>query len=437
MTNGAARVSHLAGDDRSDRAGDGLATLGRLLPRGSDRCVLARPAALTADQRALLKAVSRAEAAAWASNMRVLAYASAQRDVPDGPGARASFLRLDGPREQFRQLLEQSGGMSLRSGAFDCGPKGCRRVHTSYPDEGLLRIDRGRFPTVARDGAERRCRKLLTLHPDAVEVAASRSRDPRKVEAGAVMRSSSVVTQIDGGVRVVRTLLMPGPRIARRVRDELLGGRLGAFGIPGTTPRVTVDDAQVRQVAVMLWEDLRLIRDDAERLRDAERQARALEQMRPGGVVDYADRESLLAQIGFRLQLLRESSGDRGPTARELATVLTRALDLYPDDEGLALVLAELALGELNDGALAMELAEQHVARAGSDVRWRLYRRHAAALTSVEGLARALVDDGLIDGRRAGHVANEIIARLAEGATYVDAERKALQLADKKPRRLP
>jgi hypothetical protein len=74
----------------------------------------------------------------------------------------------------------------------------------------------------------------------------------------------------------------------------------------------------------------------------------------------------------------------------------------------------------------ARELVQRFGTRPFAQVRWAELRRHAAALSSVEALAAALLADKLAPRAKARGLAEEILARLREGAPYAEAERAVL-----------
>jgi hypothetical protein len=175
-------------------------------------------------------------------------------------------------------------------------------------------------------------------------------------------------------------------------------------------------------------EDLELARDDTLRMRAAEREANAIEHPRLDADAEPTQREEVLAQLGYRLELLRQATGDaRRVEAQAACGLIERALGRSPDDECLALLLAELSLTELSAAALARQLAQRFFAQSGNQARWATLLRHAAALVGAQALAARLIVDRLADRRLARALAGEIIARLREGAPYGEAERAVLE----------
>ena len=402
--------------------------LAGLLPRGADRCVVARPQRSDAERRALFAPMSQAEELAWLPGGEVLAYASAEREQRGGPGARVTYLRVEGGRDAVRQAFEQGSGMSVRWGDFDCGADGCRRVRAAFVGEGLLRIERGRFRPGSRPGAERRCRALVKERPDALEVAATRARSVQRGGLVLPLRGSSVTHASSRGVRVVREELMASREAAALVLEDGARGMalLTPLRVQGVAPRLEVEGELVRRELSLLWEDLALRRDDRRRLREAEQRADALERMKPAGDVDLRDREAVVAQVGYRLGSLRTGSDERDGLRAEVRGLLEGALGVAPGDEGLALMLVELLLSSRGEEADARPFIERFVDQPGRDGRWKLYRRHVAALTGARELAAALLADELVPRGKARRAARAIIERLPTAASYSSAEREVL-----------
>jgi hypothetical protein len=405
---------------------DHALALAGLLPRGADRCVVARPALLDPDRRELFAQVAQAEKLAFLRGVEVLAYASAEREGRDGPGARVSYLRVNGQPETVRRAFEQGSGMSVRWGDFDCGADGCRRVRAAFVGEGLLRIERGRFRAASREGAERLCRRLLERQPAALEVATTRARRLQRGGLASPLRSSTVSVASDAGVRVVRDELMPSREAAEAQRRSLPLARGSAQAPLGIAPRVEVQDAHVRRELVLLWEDLALRRDDQRRMREAELQASRLVALEPASDVDLRDREAVLAQVGYRLEALRHRTDQQAQMQREVRALLEGGLDNAPDDEGLALMLVELLLSARGQHADARPWIERYAGQPGRDGRWAVYRRHLAALSGVDELAALLIRDGLVKRRDARRAASAVIERLPSAPSYAAAERQGI-----------
>jgi hypothetical protein len=93
----------------------------------------------------------------------------------------------------------------------------------------------------------------------------------------------------------------------------------------------------------------------------------------------------------------------------------------------MALLLAELLVVELRDAAAARAIIQRFAPRPGANRAWLPLARHAAALTSEEALAQALVEHALIDRRHARVAAHEIVTEMRAGTSFERAERAALE----------
>jgi hypothetical protein len=410
--------------------------LGAMLPRGADECVLARPALLPGGRKPLFARMSRADPLAWLPKLEVRALAAARRGASGGESPRVILLWLDQPRARARALLDRYSGLQLAWGdhsASSCTPDRCP-LSARFLDEHVVHIARGSWPAIDADGAEARCRELASHSPAALELVATRNRrlaalDPHAGHAHGALLSRTRVEPTRSGVRVARVELMSSIAAAQRaeIEAELSALGAGSLAAPATGVRRHQVDSELYTNFDVLWEDLQLSVADEKRARAAEQYATALEAMRPGPDVDLSQREGLMVQIGYRLDLLQHSGGgNRGALAQELSDLLERALALHPADEGLAYIQCELWLRELKRPTDALALAASFVDRSD---RFRALRREAAARVSVAALAVALTEDGLVDVKRAEvtDLARRIVKRLGDGEAYPAAERAVLQ----------
>ena len=180
----------------------------------------------------------------------------------------------------------------------------------------------------------------------------------------------------------------------------------------------------------MAGEDRELARADQARMRAADRDADALVRARPESGAEPTRREDVLARLGWELESIRQTAGEERRAHAEAARrVLEQALEREPEDEGLALMLAELLLTDLADAKAAREIVQRFGARPGAKARWALLRRQVAALSGAAVLADVLIVDRLADRRKARAVATRIVARLSEGAPYEEAEHVVLGAA--------
>jgi hypothetical protein len=407
------------------------------LPAGADRCVVVRPARVPPERRALLARVSQAEPLAWIAELGIEAYVSAQLERRSGPSGQITLLWMDAADgASARAELGAHSGLALHweEDAARCGPRECPLRARLLADH-VVQIERGPFVPSARAGVEQQCARMADRSPGAVELSVARSRAFGGFTfSGLPVRASSELHASATGIHVSRVDRMRDPIEAERVLGEgptadLLLPRSGSLG---SNLRRTRDGAALRTELDLLWEDLELARDDEARLQAAPRAAEALlAEPPPAGAAAPVRREDVLAELGYRLERMQRASGEpRKAEAQAARALLERRLERHPEDEGIALLLAELLLSELVEAEPARALAQSFAARPGANRGWPAIERHAAALTGVEALADALVKHGLLERRRARVVAHEILAQMRAGASYDRAERAALDRSD-------
>jgi hypothetical protein len=413
-----------------DRALDLLSRL----PAGADRCVMVRPARVPAARRGLLARVSQAEPLAWIAGLGIEAYVSAQLERRTGPSGQVTLLwmRAKGTA-RIRALLAAHSGLGLHweDDAPACSPLECPLRARSLGDH-VVQIERGPFVPNARAGVEQQCARMAERSRTAVELSVARSRAFGSFSfSGLPVRASSELHASATGIHVSRVDRMRDPIEAERALGEgptadLLLPRSGSLG---SNLRRVRDGASIRTELDLLWEDLELARDDEARLQAAPRAAEALLSEPPAADVGApARREDVLAELGYRLELMQRAAGEpRKAEAQAARVLLERALQRDPEDEGLALLLAELLLSEHAEAAPARALVQRFAARPGANRGWPAIARHVAALTGVDALAHALVEHGMLDRRRARVVAHEIVAQMRDGTSYDRAERAALE----------
>lgn len=412
---------------RADRA----LQLAAELPAGGDRCVIARPARVPRMRRGLLARVSQAEPMAWLTELDVRAYASVRRDDHDGPSAQVTLLWVGAPRQRVREVLDARSGLVLHwEEDASCEPGECP-VRARFASEHVVRIERGALVPASRSGVEAQCRKMAARSPGAAEVSAARSRNFGVFAlTGLPVRASSEIRASRGGLHVERIDRMRTPDEAERalvegIAPEVFFPGQGALGKDMRRTRVR---AAVHTRFDLLWADLELVRDDEERLALAAREADALASVGPPQGVFPAVREDVLAELGYRLELVARASGEpRRVQAQAARRLLEAALARDPDDEGLALLLTEFLLSEQGEPGPARALVQRFAERAGAHRNWAMFERHAAALTSAAALAEVLVRQGLTDRRYARTAAHEIAAQVQQGVSFERAERAVLE----------
>jgi hypothetical protein len=404
------------------------------LPSDADRCVVAHPARLPPERRALFARASQAEPLAWLPELAVSAYASVEHTDRDGPSARVSLLAIGIPQAQARALLDAHAGIALdwSDAPAPCTADACP-IKARFTPDGRLRLERGVFPISPAPGVELRCRTLFEKHAQALEINAVRTGPNIDFELnGLPLRTSNVLRPAAEGFHVVHDDLLHSVIEAdAALHDETAAGLLlGQAAALGSNVRREQHGAALRTEYDVLWEDLELARDDDLRAQAAEREADARERARPAGDTPAATHESVESELGYRLDLARRvPAGDRDAELLAARALLERALARSPDDEGLGLLLCELLVSELHDPGPVAALAQRFAARPGARPRWVALRRHAAALTGESALADRLVEDGVTVRRNAVPLAREILSRMRQGMTYEAAEQAAVEAA--------
>ena len=418
-----------AGRDRD--ASQLLVSLAASLPVGADRCVLARPAVLGPEQHELFARVSQAEPFAWLPELRVLAYASAERAPEDGPSARVSVLALGIAASRARALLDERSGLALRWGDAParCDADACP-VRARILGRDRIVLERGAFPQAREPGTEVLCRSLAAQNPHALEVHVARGIQDEFALSTSPARTSAVLEASRAGFRVSRVDVYRSALEARAVRDDELGAGLmmGQTPVFGAHMRREQHGAELRASFDLMWEDLALMRDDDARAQAAEREADALARAQPpANAPAPARRQDVLSELGFRLDLAHRASGaERDAQLNAARALLEGALAAAPEDEGLALLLSELLVSEIGDGAGAERLAHRFADGVGARPRWNLLRRNAAALEGAPRLSERLIADGLAERRDAPALAREIVSRMRSGMSYELAEHAVL-----------
>jgi len=406
---------------------DPLAELVARLPVGADRCVLARPSRIDAAQRERVTRVSQGEPMAWLRELGVEAYASVSRERRDGPSAALVLARVSLDPASARELLERRAGLRLQWSEqpcteLDCGPR------ARFVAPGLLRIERGVFPLGVGEGAEARCARLAERSPDAVEVSVARNRSLSDLP----LRASTTLRASEGGLHLTRVELMPSMAAAAQAARE--AEQLAP--LQASNVHTQVADVELRTELDVRFEDLELAEQDDARMRAAELEADAREQLDPVPSDHPEPRatEDVLAELGYRLERASRLSGaERDAELSAVRTLLEHAISAQPDDEGLAALLAELLVAELRDPAAARTALARFVRPGPGGQRVASLVRQAAAIEGEGALARELSAQQLVPRARAQGVAREVLARVRAGLSYPEAEQAALAGMEPKP----
>lgn len=399
---------------------DPLAELVSMLPRGADRCVLARPARIVAAQRERVARVSQGEPLAWLRELDVEAYASASREQRDGPSAGLVLARVALDATAARELLDRRAGLQLEWSEQPCVEPACG-PRARFVAPGLLRIERGVFPEGVGEGAETRCARLAAQSPDAVEVSVARNRTLSDLP----LRASTTMRASEGGLHVTRVELMPSMAAAAQAARE--AEQLAP--LHASNVRTDVVDLELRTELDVRFEDLALSEQDEARMRSAELEADAREQLDavPEGSPEPRARVDVLAELGYRLERAsRRSGAERDAELHAARALLERAVAAQPDDESLAALLAELLVTELRDPASARAALARFVRPGPGGQRVASLARQAAALEGEDALARELSAQRLVPRFRARSVAREVLTRVQAGVSYAEAEQAAI-----------
>jgi hypothetical protein len=196
-----------------------------------------------------------------------------------------------------------------------------------------------------------------------------------------------------------------------------------------TDLRVEQVDSALHSDFDVLWDDLALALEDDARARAAEREAdeRAAAQLPLDAPVDLGSREAVLAQLAYRQE--RVERGDAQEKTSQLnaaRALLDAACTARPEDEGLALLRAELVIAQLKDADSGSKLARDGAQRFEAKARWQALARAAAALHGESALAVELVTQKLASRRDASKLAHDIVDRMQHGSDYDAAERAVL-----------
>lgn len=358
-----------------------LAALVAGLPRGADQCVATAPLLTSDRRRAVLGAISHADALGWARVPHVAAYVRCRYR---GDRERIEWrIAIDG--ELDREALP----MHVRWDDGECEADECDWPIASFED-GVLSL-RSPIRTTERrtTGAE-------------AELAAIVLRQPHLLEAR-ITDESVTVWLLDDRLGV------------RELRRDGEGARLDRL--------YSWDELEV------MGADHALRRDHARR--DGDGRHVALDAMR------WSDGDAVLAQLQLRLDRLRRRSGARRTALQgELATFALRALEERSEDAAVvAAALAALVEADRADEALMR--ADRLVVEADFDpdearrmraLGWELAVRagHASAAARLVEAGLALDTD---DGEALAPMIAEALERDVAGPTRPqDVESELLRI---------
>ena len=335
--------------------------LAMALPAGADRCVVARPGRLSAEQRALFRAIAQAEPVAWSNELHVAAYASALRARAESRAASVIVLRFADDAGLVRARLDAASGLELRwdsPEALACAQASCPTV-ARFVDAHTVRLARGVWEASGQAaGSERACVALANGDPEAVEVSARRNAS---LLAGGPsdlpIETRSIVVASPAAAQLTRDDLMPSSEAAERLvqrggASDAFGGVLSGFDLAATSR--TQEDLVVHTKLRLCWDDLRLRFADERRLVQARRYADALGQVHADANVDFDDAAAVLAELAVREQLARDSSADPSAVRSQLLAFVARGLAKHPESGALRAAHERLGVQVTTPGEPAM-----------------------------------------------------------------------------------
>jgi len=405
--------------------------LAAALPRGADRCVLARPARLPKARAGLLVRISQAEPLAWLADLGVEAYATAQRERRSGPLSRVTLLWLSRVTDAVRAELDARAGIALRWDGQPCRGMGCP-PRARVLDGHIVRIEHNDYPSIEDAGAEAQCARMAAQSPSALELSFARSRSLSDELVGVPLRTTSTLTLSAHGVHVAREALMLSEAESALAYQRGMMAEERGFTLTwlATDLRVERIDSTIHTDFDVLWDDLELAAQDDVRTAAAEREADQRERAELGldQPPDVRSRDGVLAQLAYWLDHAeRAAPPERAAQLAAARALLDAACAAQPDDEGLALLRTELLIAELHDAAAGRALAREGAQRFETRARWQALERRAAALQGEAALASTIAAQRVAPGRQAAAVAREILERVQSGSGYDEAERAVLE----------
>jgi hypothetical protein len=396
--------------------------LAAMLPSRVERCVVARPALLSARQRSLALPYSWAEPLAWDSDLPVVAYAAAYVEAPGGRRARRTYVRFGRPERDAIRVL------GFRPAGERCEGDACRRPAARWVDERTLEIARYEWAPVAPPGiSSEGCLTLARTFPSAVEVAVDTNASLSGLHLPEPARGTRVLFSRSGSLVSRRETVFEDVALARifELRLRMRGPSIDPVLLPIANARRSFERDAERVIVTesYSWGELELALED-ERLRQHARRvtARSSEPI-PLDRVQLGDIVVVRRQVQLRrAQLANAAPDERARMLEELAQLLRRAREAHPTELELAHDLAELELrrdprrsAAIADEVLASDLPED-------PERWRVLRRTALALLSSRELASQLGADGLASGADAARAAEDLRALAHGGVDYELAE---------------
>ena len=440
--------------------GDEAATLAAALPVGANRCAVSRPGRLPQNRRALFVRLSQGDLLPWVPDAPVVVFASADRVGPDGRRSSVALVRTSLDPATVRRWLETHAPLRIRFDGSPAGdePDGQRAFSARFIDSHTLRLQLGPWPVTSSDGpgAEARCVALARSFPEAAEVA-SRHGEVLVLGASAHLphRTDVVIVTDAAAVTVTRDVLMATAQQAEDRRLERAETEPLTLSVMGDLYPDRVEHTRSGRVLSsrlrILWEDLFLAAQDQQRMAAAIVEDERRHHPQPAESIDLGTLSNVRRQVALWTQRVASSRGAaRRASAEQLRVLLERAVVAHAAELELARQLTRLWIDELEDGAAAVAVADTVLARGPSDAEgWRSLRREAHAVSGRDALARALAEDGVVDGASSERAATDLSALRRQGVDYefaegawlaaqaVESRADRLRMRDVAPARLP
>jgi hypothetical protein len=411
--------------------------LAGLLPADADRCVVASPQRLAADQLPVAPLLSQLDGLPWLLNLPVSAYARAELQPSNDRRRVREYLRFVEPgrariRAELDRVLEPRVSWEASSGA--CKDElTCVVVEAQFLDDRTVMLSTGEWPYGGTSQA-RACEWLMAAAPDALEVSA---RNPELSGRMGEGRGAATVVEVRGQsfVRMVRRVYAD-EGAADGALKRWLSGTQDVPSLAGVAVEATLsrDGLAVEQSLRGSLEDLWLALEDRERLR------RALSgedvPVPADADVDVRDPELVKRHVDQTLiALLTLAADERASGLTALDGLLERARREHPSDDGLSRRHFALRLEQRRDACGAASVAEERLSTGvHNELSWRLAQRRALAGCDEGRLRAELARVYDLDAQASAQMASELAEQVGLGRDYERAEwgyRTALELSER------
>ncbi len=397
--------------------------LARSLPTDAERCTVVMPSRVASSERTLVSLVSQVDHLPWSLASNVQAYARAEV-TPRGDRRRVvELIRFaGGSRATLRQDLAQHARQPLswddEPGRCD-DPLTCVPIRAQFIDARTVRIQTGDWP-YGSDVAGSNCTQLLADVRGAVEVSARRGLGAS--ELGAVERWLSVT---ETGLSRVERRSYADAAAAERARVKELAGYhdLPALGGVPVQAQVAVAGLTLLQRADVSWDDLRLVVQDRERL-DQALAAGDTARIDRDEDVDINDVALVRGHVDARVAAIaREQPGQQQQSLESLRTLLLRARQRSPSDEGLARRLFTLLMVGFDAPGKAQAVAASMIQKGSAQrASWELALRSALAHVNEGELRAQLAHAHHLSAPEAARMATSLVSSVQRGDDYEHAE---------------